>query len=373
MIPDILVGPTGVVAMIVAWTMAGVVYFIGRPNRQIRLLAPLLLFEGLAMGTSFGLAVWAPNLSVGLGMDALNIFAALVVAPLYLLFLGTLDSPLSRPFAWRPVRWTLIAYLGALLPLWFVFRHLFIVGATTGGYVRYDAVEGPASLAALMFLGIVLYYGLAVAISNYLRAPRGSQERRRARYLVLAFGTRDIITGTLLVSQGFVPFTETVWELHMVGFPLSTLLFVTITTYAVLKARLFDIDLRLKVAFRRSTLAAIFAIVFFVASEAAEAWIGIDGFWGGLAVASLATLALRPLHRWTTRFVDVAMPSVQDTDEYRLVRKREVYLAAVESALVDGSVSERERAILHALQAQLELAHDEVQHLERQVVSATST
>lgn len=48
-----------------------------------------------------------------------------------------------------------------------------------------------------------------------------------------------------------------------------------------------------------------------------------------------------------------------------MVRKRDVYVAALEGALVDGVVSERERDMLARLQDQLGLTATEARELER--------
>ena len=60
------------------------------------------------------------------------------------------------------------------------------------------------------------------------------------------------------------------------------------------------------------------------------------------------------------------MPRVQDTPEYRTVRKRAVYRAAVESAMQDGAVTEKERDVLATLADQLGLGAGEARAIERE-------
>lgn len=56
---------------------------------------------------------------------------------------------------------------------------------------------------------------------------------------------------------------------------------------------------------------------------------------------------------------------VADTDEYRTVRKRAVYQAALESALLDGTVSDKERDVLATLADQLGLSAGDARAIER--------
>lgn len=136
--------------------------------------------------------------------------------------------------------------------------------------------------------------------------------------------------------------------------------------YAIVRHQLFDIDLKIKWGISRGTLAGIFIAVFFVASEGAEELFStaLGPLWGILG-AGLLVFAISPLQRLTERVADAAMPRVKDDPEYRLVRKREVYKAALESALMDGMVTERERSVLATLADELGLSAREALDLER--------
>jgi hypothetical protein len=75
---------------------------------------------------------------------------------------------------------------------------------------------------------------------------------------------------------------------------------------------------------------------------------------------------LRPLDRLATRVADSAMPAVQESEEYKLVRKQAVYRAAVESVLEDGEVTHKERRVLATLADELGLSAREALDLETQ-------
>lgn len=103
-------------------------------------------------------------------------------------------------------------------------------------------------------------------------------------------------------------------------------------------------------------MTAVFVVVFLTVTQVVENYSNdAFGLIGGAAATAVTLFALRPIERAADRLADAAMPSVQDTEEYRTVRKRDVYRAAWESTLADGAVTEKERQILATLQDQLGL------------------
>lgn len=124
--------------------------------------------------------------------------------------------------------------------------------------------------------------------------------------------------------------------------------------YAVLKHRLFDIDLRLKWTLRRGTVAAIFLGVFFVVAQLAQNFLSESMGWAfGGVVAGVLLFAIAPVQRLAERFADAAMPNVADTPEYRSTRKIEVYCSAIRFALADRIVTRDEERHLMQLATEL--------------------
>ncbi len=113
----------------------------------------------------------------------------------------------------------------------------------------------------------------------------------------------------------------------------------------------------------------IFIGVFFASAQIAQAFLTTEYGWalGGL-VAGLLLLAINPLQRFATRVADVAMPNVHDTEEYRTVRKREVYRAALDEILTDGHITAKERRTLIRLQEQLGQHAAHAQTIEAEVL-----
>lgn len=285
----------------------------------------------------------------------------------YLAFLGTLDSPLARPFGKRTAWWSIHAAWGAgaasvlLWPAWY------IKGMTVTPIGTHDAVWGSANSAlALLFQGVFIF-ALAVAFTAWRRAPRGTVQRSRALAFFVAFGARDllllasIIIGPAVGLDRF-PGLATIVVLQ-IG---AILLFVPLLTYGILKTQLFDIDLKIKWTVSRGTLASIILVTFFVVSQLVENLASDSlGVLAGSLAAGLLLFLIHPLTRFADRVADAAMPGVQDTEEYRTVRKREVYRAALESARQEGTMTSRERALLATLATELGLTPRDVLGIEQ--------
>lgn len=116
-----------------------------------------------------------------------------------------------------------------------------------------------------------------------------------------------------------------------------TLVFTALLGYGILRYQLLDIDLQIKRAIGRATVATTFAALVFVTAVTAENFLTDRYGWiaGGVA-AGLLLFALTPLQRFAEHVADRAMPHVRDDSEYRLVKKLEVFRAAYEGALEDA-------------------------------------
>jgi hypothetical protein len=236
----------------------------------------------------------------------------------------------------------------------------------------WEPLPGKAWTAVWTGTSIVSIYGFLAAWDARRRRPAGSEARRRATFYFAAFGVRDVAW-----AVGYL--TSPLW-FHKAGafsdvfilfiIPGASLGFCILLAYGVLRAQLFDIDLRLKWTLRRGTLVSMFLGVFFVASAVAQQYLEQYGVLLGGAAVGVLLFALRPLERAAERVANAAMPGVHDTQEYATVRKRQVYLAAFESAMEDGGVTEKERAMLAALQDQLGITGSEALRLEREARGA---
>ena len=85
----------------------------------------------------------------------------------------------------------------------------------------------------------------------------------------------------------------------------------------------------------------------------------------GLLAALAIVAALRPMQRFAKGVADRVMRGVEDTPAYLEVRKLEVYRAALEGAIQDGIITDKERAILARLRDQLAIPPEAADAVER--------
>lgn len=141
-----------------------------------------------------------------------------------------------------------------------------------------------------------------------------------------------------------------------------------LVTYALLRHRLFDIDLKVKWTVKQGTVAGAFVAVFFVVSE------GVKGFFEtslgpifGLGAAGILIFAIQPLQRAAERVSNRVMPDVQNTEGWRAGKKLDLFRTAVTMALQDRVLTSTEEQHLADLADQLGLSHAEALRIRRQI------
>ena len=188
--------------------------------------------------------------------------------------------------------------------------------------------------------------------------PGGNRLVAAATVVPLCLGLLSSIGESLNVAQ-----------VHLFG-PLRIASAVLIV-YGLLKFELFGIDLTIKKGVKRSAIVGIFLLVFFVVSEGIEMVVsGNLGTWAGLGAAGALTLGLRPLERGAERLADQVLPGVEASDDYLSQRRLEVYEAAVERAVRDLVLDEREQDVLDRLAADLGIQAREAQAIQTRIFQA---
>lgn len=359
----------GVLVLVVGLALAGFV-FRSRPDRfQNRILALQVVAEAVSVSLISGVAWLFDSARV---VEAMGIVSICIVWPklwTYYSFLSTLDTPLARPLR-----------RGRLLD---VMLGLGLVGTATvlawpewyiAGAARWPAVDaihvvgGSAFLAMFWLWSLMWLVGLTFSISA-LRQARTPIQREQARAYLLAFGFRDIGFVLMAVLITVVPPTWAHYHWMYLMFPATYLVYYPLVGWGILQHQLFDIELKLKRGIERSLVLGVIAAAFFVGAEALENVLSVDSFLLGIVPAALATAAIRPLHRVAQRMADRLMPGVEPTPAYLDDRREEVYRNAVEAALQDGAVSERERAIMMRLRESLGVDAPTAERIEREVAA----
>lgn len=362
-------GLPGTLSLLVAGA-AAVVVLRTAPGRSVnRQLAVLLVLEGVVRASGTGLLFFFHSRSVVTGLALMCAAATGAIAFQYLSFLGVaLSTPLVMPFRNRAGRFVLtgLACVAAVMPLLFPSRFVHVYRPSwapwnfqwTGVGQQLNEVYGFAPL-----------FGLVAALSTLSRTARGTAARSRAAWFAIAFGLRD--SYYILLQLGYsalrpIPF----WGdfLFNPGQGMVSVAFVTILAYGVLHTQMFDIDLKLKIALTHSLAGATIASAFFVGIEALESVFPVQGLVSGVILAAALVLALRPVEHLAGRVANRLMGHVEPTEEYLDTRRLQVYRAALEGAMEDGRITERERAILDRLKSELGISEAEARRSELELL-----
>jgi len=354
-------GTLALLALALCWGLAVIVYRVSGSGSVARQLSLLLFVEGATLISTGYIdlffteaaraASWYP--AFYRSEEIVHTVGDCLMLALYPPFLAAaLGTRLTAPFGTPLARGVLLASAAALcaIVLWGPLK----VGGT------------------LLYISLVVLFVFALIAS--LDAWRTAQgiARSRAGTFALAFGMRDvcwsIVYGwaTVLLWQDTYAIvdpdaTTTPYLLYALG----SLLAVPLIAYGILKAHLFDIDLKIQWTIRQSTVAAAFVAVFYIVTEGADRLFEAEfGSWVGLLASALLIFFLAPLQRFADRLAGALMPNTSDTPEYAAYRKLQVYAAALTDAL-PGGISEKERALLHHLRDSLGIAAADAEALER--------
>jgi len=354
-------------AILLCWALAVVLYRVGTTGSVARKLSLLLVVEGFTLLSS---GVWIDFLNpelqqkffepaAGSWMEmagpvtfALHTLGDCVMLVLYPIFLASaLQTRLTRPFADKRVQ---LALYGTAVALFFA------------------VLLSPMEVGAVLLYGmlsLVFGYALVASVHAWTMAKPGLA-RTRAGVFTLAFGVRDICWGFVYGSAIYriftgVYMTEQDPEYVFLIYRLSTLVYIPILAYGILRTQLFDIDLRIRWTIKQSTVAGIFVSTIFVISEGASQFLSNElGNVVGLLAAGVLMFFLAPLQRFADRVAGAAMPNTKNTPEYVAFRKMQVYESAVSDALSEGGISPKERTLLNHLRNSLEISEADAEAIE---------
>lgn len=362
-------GFLGLVAVIMCWGLAAVLFRIESSSGMARMLAILLVIEGVTLGSTGYIDMFLtssvrshPAYPTWLYAESIvHTLGDCAMLALYPPFLAlALQTKLTRPFLYKPVR---IGLAAASVALFFA--------------VLLSPLEVGATLLYLM-LSSLFGFALVASIIAW-RAAETNAVRARTRSFVLAFGFRDICWGLVyagaiwLIFAGKYAITETDADdpaqlvLNIV-YACGTLFYVPLITYGILRTHLFDIDLRIQWTIKQSTVASVFVAIFYLVSEGADRLLSSElGNVAGLLAAALVMFFLAPLQRFADRIASAAMPGTKNTAEYAMFRKMQVYQEAVAEASYEGGISEKERALLNRLRDSLGISAVDAESIESEL------
>jgi len=368
-----LTGILGLLAIAACWSLAVVLYRVEAAGKTARMLALLLVVEGITLVTA-----GFPEFALGLDqnfydahpfLDQLGFIAHTVgdaaMLALYPAFLAAaLQTKLVRPFASKRMR-IVMAIASVML-------------------VIAVQLSSPDISTTILYLSLSLLFGFALiaSIHAWLVAPAGIA-RDRARIFALAFGFRDICWGLVYAGSiwsiwtgtyfSALDMTELEWLFKNI-YALGTLLAVPTIAYGILRAHLFDIDLRIRWTIKQSTLATTVVTSVFLLSEGADRLLSAElGNFAGLLAAAVVVFFLAPLQRFAESVASKAMPNTKNTPEYAAHRKMQVYEAAVVEANLEGGISDKERSLLNRLRDSLDISASDAEMLESELLAGGAT
>jgi len=354
-------GFMGFVAVAMCWALALVLHRVSATGSVARKLALLLFVEGLTLVSSGCIVLmmtpatlassWYPSyFRAEFIVHTIGDCAMLALYPAFLA--AALHTELTRPFGRKRMRIGL-----AVVAVMFFLA------------VQISPLEVSATLLYLM-LTLLFGYALVASIHAWLVAAPGIA-RNRAGIFALAFGFRDVCWGFIYalgiwMIAGGTYFDESTPPGYLtIVYYSGTFFAVPLIAYGILRTQLFDIDLRIRWTIKQSTLATIVVTFIFLLSEGADRFLSAElGNVAGLLAAGLVVFFLAPLQRVAERVASVAMPNTQNTPEYAVFRKLQVYEAAFAEALQEGGISDKERSLLVRLRDSLGISVSDAESIE---------
>lgn len=363
------IGLLGVLAIALCWGLAVVLFRVGPKGGVARMLAVLLIVEGITLFTAgfpdFLLntemvdAFYVANPWLGPVMGIIHHLGDVGMIALYPPFLAVaLGTALTRPFAKPKVRWVLTVVAFAIF----------------AGSVITMAMGSMSGSTVLYFAVMITFLFALIASLHAWRTAKPGIAKTRAGLFALAFGIRDVLwcatygaSFWMSATGTFGPEYDIFWNIKII-YALGTLLSVPLIAYGILRAHLFDIDLKIRWTIKQSTLAALIISIIFLVSEAASTFLSAElGTIGGLLGATVVIFFLTPLQRFAERVAASAMPNTENTPQYKAFRKMQVYEAAVVDAMSENGISTKERALLGHLRESLGISTADAEAIEREL------
>ncbi len=219
-------------------------------------------------------------------------------------------------------------------------------------------VLSPDSWAWKVDLGIMF----ASALLWLLNTTRGT-ETRAARNVALACLAVPLVGAVAAVTFKAAG-----------GYGVMRLITVTVLAYAILQHQVLGMDVRARWTISKSTVAAAFIAVFFIASEAAQQFFGetLGSTYVGIAAAGALVFAMAPLQRVAEKLAAKAVPAathvpVAGPASDAADRREKTFIDAVMFTLRDGHMSREEELHLARLAIDLGIRADRAVELRHEV------
>lgn len=205
-----------------------------------------------------------------------------------------------------------------------------------------------------------------LSLAVVARAGRRSADAARrayARRLLLAAPLPVLSAALLAWTGGAVAVLPGEVGAFVLG--LWRLALPLLVTYALLRHKLFDLDVKVRLALKGSTIAAVFVAVFFTVSEVAQTFLSSElGPYVGVVATGILVLCLHPLQNVAERLAQRALPHARPVAQLSEAEKAALYREQLYLAWQDGAIRPKERLMLESLRERLGLPIEVASRLE---------
>lgn len=281
-----------------------------------------------------------------------NAWTLTAVAMLYVFALDLRTAPAG------PVRRSLVLVLAGFLTSMLAWTSALFFNDITG---RLDPAAITASFSRLTYIleeasFLAALGAAALVVAHSWRSPDASIRREGHALAALVAGTIAIVA--LVTFLGGLPGPEEwISPAQSIVDAAGGMAIAAFAGYALLKHRLFDIDVRLRWTISRGTVAAVFLAIFFIAAQLAQNFLSESYGWmlGGV-IAGVMLFAITPIQRVAERVAIVAVPIHSATAGDRRI---ELYRLSLALALSDRKITREEERHLAKLAEELGVSHTE--------------
>jgi len=359
-VPDI--NPWGLISVLATVEALLFAFFLWRtavPTPVTRRFTVLLLVEITTLLTSDA-GVWllfnhqfAPESQ--LLIEYVHHFGDVLMLILYPTFVAyALPLKMLKPLSGAPGRFFLFA-TGSIVFFWMILSDL--------GILHWRIEHNTPIYLALCIMFIVIFVFSVIAV-NQATTKLG---REKALAFVVAFGIRDLAWAGVYFAA-LMGWAERAPVMILLLYAGSTVLYIPIVTYGILKLQWLDIEIRLETTISNTLLAGGFIAAFYVISESVNNFISNRlGDILGFAVCALLAIFLSPLHRWANRVAARLVNTDADSPRYVKDRGVQVYSAAVEEVLAYGEIGQGQIALLDRLKQSLRVSDADARKVEMEL------
>lgn len=235
-----------------------------------------------------------------------------------------------------------------------------------GDFVRiYGTTEWGMPAMILKALGVVpALVALGMVMTACARVPAVSHRSRNAAIATGLAVLTVLLTAFVLPEENPQPLHATfLYGLWRLAVPVAVV-------YALVRHRLFDIDVQLKRGIVQSTIVLTFLALFFSVSKIAENYFSEnESLLVGGVTAGLALLALSPLEKLGRRVADMLMPHAAPVAKMPEPQRIELFREQTRLIWSDGMMGRKERLVLDQLRDRLGIPHETANRIEHEEAS----